>query len=174
MVARLTSFSIYLFDESEDLELGRAIRPFVRVTDTNGIANVLDPNATDVVKSVVSEDIWDLQISYLGYTAFSAADRETDPDLYYFAGTVKGKDTETIITTSTDGDQLLLDLKNRLIKQIDLNVVTLTGKFGGQGKADETLPIMGDRQVADQLPVGKYAVKISGFSVELRNFNGIL
>ncbi len=165
MVVRLSNFGIYLFKRAKESKTNRDIRQLIRVNDTKGEVDVLS-DASSADKSVISENIWDMQISYIAYDNFSEADRSTalDPAHHYFAGG----------STSQDQDALLQDLRERKLKQIDIAIVTLTDQFGGIGASDLTLPQIGDRYTADTLPDGKYGIKITYFTVEPRNFNIIL
>lgn len=170
MVARLTNFAIYLFDEAQDFQVGHDIRPMIRFSDTYGIKNILDASDEDVDKSVITEDIWDFQLSYIGYEDFKTADRDTvDPAHTYFAGMINH------ISTSNDPDALKEDLKDRLIRQINIDVLTLSPRLPGQGEYQmKTQPILGDHSLLLNLPDGKFFAKASRYSAELRNFSVIL
>jgi hypothetical protein len=165
MVARLSNFAIYLFKESVQSKTNRQVRQLIRVSDTKGAQDVLaDGSAAET--SVISENIWDMQIAYVAFEDFSQAQRTTafDPNHHYFAGG----------STSTDLDNLLKDIKERKLKQIDISIVTLTDTYGGLGETQASLPQLGDRISADTIPKGKFGLKVSSFSVEPRNFNIIL
>jgi hypothetical protein len=163
VVMRLTNFSIYLFRDSFNARWNRDVRQMIRISDTEGIADVLN-ESYDVDRSIISENIWDMQISYTAYSDFSSATRSTTPDRRFFGGT-------GTLTTHSD---LMLDILDRKLKQIDITVVTLTAGFGGTGATDKTLPIIGDRKTADSLPTGKYGVRITSFAVDPRNYSVIL
>jgi hypothetical protein len=164
MVVRLSNFAIYLFQDDVQSGTNRPVRQLIRVTDTMGVEDVLDDSIT-VEKSVISENIWDMQISYIGYDDFASADRTTtiESSHHYFAG-----GTSDVLV------DLLADLRNRKIKQIDIEIVTLTNEYGGGGETQTTLPQLGDRSSTDALPEGKFGVKVSSFTVQPRNFNIIL
>jgi len=164
-VVRLSSFSIYLFREllSTEPDRERNIRQLIRVTDTFGQGNVL-ADGVNVELSVISESIWDMQISYIAYADFSSADRTTpiDDTHHYFAGGA----------TSIDLAGLLTDIRMLSLKQIDLTIVSLTEEMPGRGErtADETrVPAIGD-QLPYPLPRGKFSHKIFSLSVEPRNY----
>jgi hypothetical protein len=164
-VVRLDSFSIYMFKEvahSMDDISDRLVRQFIRVTDCNGLEDALS-DGSDAVKSVISENIWDLQISYIAYENFKDADPTTDIDTahHYFAGG----------TTSQSKDDLLADLRDRNLKQLDFATISITDEYGGSGEFEKRLlPAIGDR-TPNYLPSGKYNYKIINFSLEPKNYN---
>ncbi|MCP5049940.1 MAG: hypothetical protein GY940_22425 [bacterium] len=163
LVIKLSNFAIYLFNEELDSATSRTVRQLVRVTDTGGKADVLGDESDLVEKSIVSEGIYDLQISYVTYDDFDSTNMTTavDPNYEYFAGGA----------TSSDAASLLQMMRELKLKQIDLAFVTITDEYGGGGKTTVTLPTLGDRSTADILPQGKYGLKISTFSVTPRNYN---
>lgn len=161
-VVRLANFAIYIFKETVESRTNRKIRQLIRISDTHGVQDVLNNTGADY--SVISENIWDLQISYMAYDNFSAANRSSTPDRKYFYSQ----------TSASDVNALINDLRGLKIKQIDMTVVTLTDLYGGPGSTQASLPVIGDRYAADTLPTGKYGLKISTYSVEPRNFNIIL
>jgi len=169
-VIRLSNFAIYLFEEDVNTKIGSKIRRLIKVTDTKGVIDVLGATYTDVEKSIISENIWDMQISYVAYTDFSTANRSTVPENahYYFAGG----------TSSASNIDLIADLRARRLKEIRVSLVTITDQYGGMRGKDYVqpkLPVLGDRTEADTLSAkGKFGVKISSFTVEPRNFNIIL
>lgn len=164
-VVRLDSFSIYLFKEvAHHLEdvTDRVVRQFIRVTDCFGQEDALSDGSSSV-KSVISENIWDLQISYIAYERFKEATPDTDIDNahHYFAG---GETSDVL-------DDLLVDLRARNLKQIDFATISITDDYGGSGEFEQKLlPAIGD-QVAYYLPGGKYNYKMVNFSLEPKNFN---
>jgi prepilin-type N-terminal cleavage/methylation domain-containing protein len=168
-VIRLTNFSIYVFRDIEDKKLSGAlgstqmIRQMIRITDTYGKT---DPLAKDsgAEFSVISENIWDMQISYIAYTDFKSAKPDTpiDPTHHYFAGG----------STSTDPSALMNDIRGRLLRQMDISIIAITDLLGGQGTktAGASLPPIGDNSY-NNLPDRKLSYKLFSFSVEPRNFN---
>lgn len=164
-VIRLTNFSIYLFREVTLPGPNRKIRQLIRVTDTKGQTNPLADGTTAEV-SVISENIYDMQISYIAYDDFSTAVRGTaiDPDHHYFA-----TDSSTNATLSN----LMIDIRARKLKQIDIDIVSITDDFGGKGEITLKAPALGD-QAAYNLPEGKYGIELSSISIDPRNFNIIL
>lgn len=164
-VIRLDSFSIYLFKEvahSMDDVSVRLVRQFIRVTDCFGFEDAL-MEGPDVEKSVISENIWDLQISYIAYENFKDANPDTEIDSahHYFAGG----------TTSQNEADLMNDLRARNLKQLNFTAISITDEYGGSGDFEERLvPAIGDR-VAYKLPAGKYNYKIINFSLEPKNYS---
>jgi prepilin-type N-terminal cleavage/methylation domain-containing protein len=162
MVVRLANFAIYLFRETVESRTNRNLRQLIRVNDTHGAIDVLSDANANI--SIISENIWDMQISYVVYQDFASATRSSDPDSRYYASQ----------SSPNDLNALLTDIRGLKLKQIDVTVVTLTDTYGGKGKLEDSLPIIGDRSVADTLPTGKYGLKITTYSVEPRNFNIVL
>jgi prepilin-type N-terminal cleavage/methylation domain-containing protein len=164
-VIRLDSFAVYLFKEVAhpfDSISDRLVRQFIRISDCMGEADVLG-DGSKAVKSIISENIWDMQISYLGYEHFDELTPETPIDKahYYFAGG----------TTNSSADDLVDDLRARRLKQVDISVIIMTDEYGGIGKfEDRFVPALGDR-IGYNLPDGKYSYKIVDFSIETKNYN---
>lgn len=167
-VIRLSNFSIYVFRDIEDTKLSAAfgstqmIRQMIRITDTYG---KVDPLAKDsgAEFSVISENIWDMQISYIAYADFKSANRHTiiDPNHHYFAGG----------GTSSDASALMTDIRGRLLRQMDISIIALTDLLGGQGKttAGGNIPPIGDH-ASNYLPARKLSYRLFSFSVEPRNY----
>lgn len=165
-VMRLTNFSIYILNQVADAKktrvsdaggtLYRDIRQLVRISDTQGDA---DPISTGRF-TVISENIWDMQISYTAYTLFP--DTTLGVTTEYFAGA----------TISDELDKLLYDIRMRFLKTININMVVLTGEYEGIAGEGESIRIPGFANEASYtLPKGKYGYKLMQFSVEPRNFN---
>lgn len=166
-VIRLTNFSIYLFSvvkhplyASDD----RVIRQLLRVYDTQGDGDVL-AQTSQAKMSIISEYVYDLQISYYAYTPgyFQNATPDTDPETnhFYYAGA----------GSSSDHSALLDDIRNRLLRRIHISIVTLTDDYAGSGEFDKKqLPALGDQQPYD-LPDGKYSYRILYLDIEPSNFN---
>lgn len=171
-VIRLTNFSIYLFRDVYDARLSGAlgstqfIRQMIRITDTLGSADPL-ADGSSAQYSVISENIWDMQISYIAYTDFAAASRSTalDPTHHYFAG--EG--------TSADASALINDIRSRFLRQIDITIIAVADFLGGRGELStaENIPPIGDNS-HHYLPERKMSYRLFSFSVEPRNFNIIL
>jgi prepilin-type N-terminal cleavage/methylation domain-containing protein len=172
-VIRLTNFSIYVFRDVQHPKLSsvsgspQIVRQMIRITDTFGAANPIDEDSS-AEYSMISENIWDMQISYIAYTNFSEADRHTtiDPTHHYFAGP----------GTSSDASALMDDIKGRLLKQIDISIIAIADELGGQGElsaAAKNIPTIGDNSNTG-LPNRKIGFRMFSFSVEPRNFNIIL
>jgi hypothetical protein len=171
-VIRLSSFSIYLFKEIPHPIYyymdQRMLRQFLRVSDTMGVADVLHSNAA--VVDVISENIWDMQITYRAYTEadFAAADPTTpiDPDHFYFG---------PADSSSNVLENLLDDIRGKFLKQFDITLVTITDEYGTQGKYDQgtmnhKIPPLGDSEEYNMDP-GRYGYKILALQIEPRNYN---
>lgn len=164
-VIRLDSFAVYLFKEVAhpiDGISDRLVRQFIRVSDFMGEADPLG-DGSKAVKSVISENIWDMQITYLAYENFDelTPDIDIDNTHYYFAGS----------TTNPSADDLVVDLRARRLKQVDISVITITDEYGGRGEfTDRLVPALGDG-ISYYLPPGKYNYKIVDFSIETKNYN---
>lgn len=171
-VIRLTNFSIYVFRDVQNAKLTsvsgspQIVRQLIRITDTKGEENPIDESSS-AEYSVISENIWDMQISYIAYTNFADADRHTsiDPTHHYFAGG----------STSSDTSALMEDIQARLLKQIDISIIAIADELGGQGEMSSAIniPDIGDNSNTD-LPNRKIGFRMFSFSVEPRNFNIIL
>ncbi len=168
-VMRLSSFSIYLFREIPHPVYyyveQRMLRQFVRVSDTMGIADVLN-NAAAVVDTI-SENIWDMQITYTAYADFAAADPTTpiDPVHFYFGP----NDSSNVL------ENLLADIRGKFLKQFDITFVTITDEYGVQGNYKQGtfihhIPAIADEAEYDMFP-GRYGFKILSLQIEPRNFN---
>ena len=160
MVVRLTSFSIYLFDTIFDANQNRDVQQLIRVTDTNGNGGVLESLAS-VEAHVVSENVWDMQISYVAYPGYPAdmATRNA-----YFAGG----------SSSTTLADLLTDIRTRVLKEVEVSFVVMSDEYRGtRGQRSLRVPAIGDRP-AYTLPLGKYSYKIYNYWIKPRNFNLVL
>lgn len=173
-VIRLSSFSIYLFKERWDdwhtQVLRRPIRQMIRVTDCLGVADVL-ASGSGAELNTISENIFDMQISYIGYSDFKTADRTTayEPSHYFFGH-------PSLSTGTLSG--LLTDIREKALKQLDITIVSITDQLGGRYTTEDStkvynIPAIGDR-VSYDLPRGKYTFKIMSISVEPRNYNIII
>lgn len=165
-VIRLTNFSIFLFREVITPGKDRNTRQLIRVTDTKGVSDVLDVKK-DADITIVSENIWDMQISYIAYEdkVFQTADRYTtpDPNHHYFAGGM----------TSSSLVNLLEDIRTKRLKQLDMTIVSITEELPGKGekiKGERQIPAIGD-QSAYYLPAGKYSYRLMTVSLDPRNYN---
>jgi hypothetical protein len=142
------------------------IRQMIRITDTLGTADPL-ADGSGAEYSAISENIWDMQISYIAYTDFAAASRSTtiDPAHHYFAGG----------STSADSSALLDDIRGRLLKQLDVNIIAVADFLGGRGELSTAanIPPIGDNSY-HYLPERKMSYRLFAFSVEPRNFNILL
>jgi prepilin-type N-terminal cleavage/methylation domain-containing protein len=168
-VIRLTNFSIYVFRDIEHSKLTNAygspqiIRQLIRITDTHGESDPL-ADGSDAEYSVISENIWDLQISYIAYTDFTTANRHTaiDPTHHYFAGG----------STSSDAAALLTDIRGKFLKQMDVTILAVADELGGQGEGSTAgnIPPIADNS-SNYLPDRKMSYRLFSFSVEPKNFS---
>jgi hypothetical protein len=158
-VIKLSNFSIYLIRQAFSTDLNRNIRQLVRVTDANNQGDVLATSTTAQV-SVVSENIWDMQISYTAYPNFP----DVTSKAVYFAGG----------SSSTSMTNLLIDIRSKLFKELTVNFVVLTDEYGGRGERTLTVPVFGDRPSDYTLPAGKFNYKMLSILIEPRNFNIVI
>lgn len=163
-VIRLTSFAIYIFKEVKHpqyAESERMVRQLIRISDTKGDADPL-AEYSQAVYSVISENIYDMQIAYRTYENFGevALDTTMDPNYHYFAGD----------GSSTDRSLLLTRIRQRQLKQLDINLVSTTDEYGGRGETSHKIPPIGDRDTYE-MPPGKYNLKILSLVIEPRNYN---
>lgn len=154
-VMRLADFSIYLVNERLDTAKGRKVRELVRVTDCAGRAAVLTDPSPDIIKGVITENVWDLQLSYTSYPNFPGVEDKTD----FFTS-----------SGSSDPDALLNAIRSKTFKEITVNVVALTDDYPGKGAIAYSLPPLADR-AATTLPSGKFNYKTYSFLIEPRNYN---
>jgi len=115
---RLSGFSIYLIKESYDSRQRRTVRQLFRVTDTKGIPDVF--NNETVEKSLVAENIYDMQIVYHSFTG-NRLENQTD----YF--------TRTPPNQSDDYLQLLADMNSKAFKEVTIFVVTISDELPSKG-----------------------------------------
>ncbi|HLP61883.1 MAG TPA: prepilin-type N-terminal cleavage/methylation domain-containing protein [Candidatus Deferrimicrobium sp.] len=165
-VIRLASFAIYVFQDMtySSPNGDRLIRQLVRVTDSKGEADVLLGTST-AEKSVISENIFDMQISYKTYESYqdfvnSTPSETPDPNFYYFGPT----------GTSSDLDALMGSIRRVLLKQVDISVVALSDDFSGKGDKINVVPALGD-ELGYNLPAGRYGYQIYSMSIDTWNFN---
>jgi prepilin-type N-terminal cleavage/methylation domain-containing protein len=167
-VVRLSDFSIYVFRDIGHPKLSengspQTIRQMIRISDAYGQSDPL-ANGSGAEFSVISENIWDMQISYIAYTDFATANRFTtiDPTHHYFAGG----------NTSYDSSALLTDIRSRMLKQVDITIIAIADELGGEGtnSAAGDIPPIGDNSYHN-LPNRKLSFRLFSFSIEPRNYN---
>lgn len=176
-VIRVTNFSIYVFRDIPHPKLSgvygspQIIRQMIRITDTYGQPDPL-ADGSGAEFSVISENIWDMQISYIAYTNFETANPDTgiDPNHLYFTQGSAYTDTYTALPF------LMEDIRARRLKQLDITIIAIADELGGKGEmsAAGKLPPIGDRSKDDpynSLPDRKMSFRLFSFSVEPRNFN---
>jgi hypothetical protein len=162
-VIRLAHFSIYLFREvPHKRKKSQMIRQMVRVTDAKGEADVLAMGSPAKV-SIISENIWDMQITYTSYGNFTERKPGEDTTAtHYFADPTGDSYTETM--------DLIKKIGNRKLKELNISIVSLSDEFSGKGDMRHYVPSLGD-QSPYYLPRGKYSFKILSMEIEPRNFN---
>lgn len=156
-VIRLIRFGIYMFKEKYDSKLQRNIRQLVRVANCMGAPDPLETLTDDQI-SIVSENIWDMQISYTGYPDF--------PEIT----TVDNYMSDSTNSSNTFMANLITALQNKEIKMVNIQFVVLTDEFGGEGDQVLTVPAIKDASEY-QLPRGKYSFRVYSLDIELRNYN---
>lgn len=172
-VIRLSNFSIYVFREVDHPKLvdeynyPQKIRQMIRITDTYGESDPLD-GTTAGEYSVISENIWDMQISYKAYANFAAASRGETPveaDNIYFAQDSSYTDPYTALNA------LMADIRKMAIKQVDVSIIAIADELGGKGELNTgEIPPLGDNTYND-LPQRKMNYRLFSFSVNPRNFS---
>jgi prepilin-type N-terminal cleavage/methylation domain-containing protein len=172
-VIRLTNFSIYVFREIvhpklvDEYGAPTMIRQMIRITDTKGVSDPL-ADGSDAEFGVISENIWDMQISYIAYGDFKAAELETDiePAHLYFTSGSSYTDTYTALPLLMD------DIRTRKLKQIDVTIIAIADELGGKGESSNAMniPKIGDNSYTN-LPARKISFRLFSFSVEPKNFN---
>lgn len=157
-VMRLADFSIYLVEEHDDIEKGRKVRNLVRVSDCHGKADVLADADPGIIKGVIAENVWDLQLVYTAYPDLS--DVITYPPVNYFTSGAPG--------TLAD---LLTALRVKTFKEIRVNVVALTDDYPGRGSITYPLPLLADNANDEKTITGKFSYKTYSFLIQPRNFS---
>jgi prepilin-type N-terminal cleavage/methylation domain-containing protein len=153
-VMRLSEFSIYLVQERYDDAKKRDVRELVRISDCHGKGDVLTNPDPFIVKGVIAENVWDMQLVYTAYPNFPDV---TVKDDYFTSG---GGNLADLLTA----------LRIKTMKEITVNVVVLTDDYPGKGTITYPLPLLADR-AATSLPAGKFNFKTFTFLVQPRNFN---
>ena len=162
-VIRLTNFSIYLFREvPHERKASQMIRQMVRVTDAKDEGDVLAMDSPAAV-SIISENIWDMQITYTSYGNFSNEKPGEDTTaIHYFADPDGDSTTETI--------DLIKKIGNRKLKKLNISIVSLSDEFRGKGEVRHRVPPLGDQNWY-YLPRGKFSFKILSLEIDPKNFN---
>ncbi|MCP4158412.1 MAG: type II secretion system protein, partial [bacterium] len=152
-ILRLSNFSIYLLRQVADSRalkmylpgniVSRDIRQLIRINDAKGFA---DPIVTGDY-SVISENIWDMQISYkFEYTTLGTEQE-------YFSDAISASDSVT------DFMQDLRDVKFKKLRLINVTFVVLSENLGGKGYWTLDIPDIYN-ETGYQLPPGKYRYKL--------------
>ena len=159
-VMRLTSFSIYLFNQIYDNRLKRSINRMFRITDAFGAGGTELLNS----QSIVSDNIFDMQLSYTFYTAFP----NNTPNYSFFETT-----TNPTLPSPYDTDTVYSLIQKKYLKEINVTIVVLTDEYGGKGETTLTIPAIKNQAEYD-LPGGKYNFKIYSFNIQNKNFNIVI
>ncbi|MCP4220097.1 MAG: prepilin-type N-terminal cleavage/methylation domain-containing protein [bacterium] len=161
VVIRLSNFGVYLFKVKPVIMAGteQSMRQMVRLNDAWGEADVL-ANWDDVDIDVLSDFVWDMQISYIAYDKIEDAypNMAVDPTHHYFGAS----------GTSASHEDLMTDLSNRKVTQVSVTFVAITGEYAGKGTTTHLVPAIGDHD-AYTTPEGKYGIKVFTFFVAPRN-----
>ncbi len=157
-VIRLTNFGIYLFDREFDTQLNRNINRLFRITDTGGVGGtaLLTNN-----QSIVSDNIFDLQLSYTFYTAFPNA----TPNYSFFASS-----TDPTLPAPYSTDTAYSLIQKKYLKEVDATIVVLTDNYQGKGAVPRTIPAIKNRP-GYTLPAGKYNYKLYDYNIQNKNYN---
>jgi hypothetical protein len=162
-VIRLANFSIYIFRNVVRPEISRTIRQLIRITDTHGIADVLA--AVSIIEgSVISENIWDMQIAYFAFPDFP----QKIPSNIYFHGGLSSSSTL----------DLLKDIRNKTLKELKVFTVLISDEYGITGRSVQaaahiTVPGIADRG-DESLPEGNYSFKTFELRVVPNNYNIVI
>jgi hypothetical protein len=159
-VMRLTSFSIFLFNQIYDNRMKRNINRLFRITDTLGDGTTAMLNT----QSVVSDNIFDMQLSYTFYTAVPA----TTPTYTFFETS-----TDPTLPSPYDTDTAFSLIQKKFLKEINATIVVLTDEYGGKGKFIRSIPAI-KNQPGFSLPSGKYNYKIYSYNIQNKNFNIVI
>ena len=155
-VMRLGDFSIYLVNERYDVAKKHNVRDLVRVSDCAGKFNVLVDTDPAILKGVITENVWDLQLAYTAYPNFP--DVTTKNDFFTSSG-------------SSDPDALLTAIRTKNLKEITVNVMALTDDYPGKGSVTYQLPLLADNANDEKTITGKFNYKTYSFLIEPRNYN---
>jgi len=159
-VMRLTSFSIYLFDQVYDNRLKRNVNRLFRITDAAGAGGAALLNS----QSIVSDNIYDMQLSYTFYTAFP-----NDTPNYSFFETATDPTPAAPLASETAYSLI----QKKYLKEINATIVVLTDEYGGKGSLTLTIPAIKNRP-SYTLPSGKYYFKIYSYNIQNKNFNIVI
>jgi prepilin-type N-terminal cleavage/methylation domain-containing protein len=164
-VIRLDNFAIYLFREVEDRRYDaeiRRIRQLVRVTDAMDDPDVLAESSL-AERSVISENIWDMQITYTVYDDFATATPDTTTGITeYFA--------DPYSTDPLEFNKLMTALQHLTFKKLNITIVSLSDEFSGEGEVKHRVPAIGDQNWYYLHP-GKFSMNILSMEIEPRNYN---
>jgi hypothetical protein len=154
----------------DDYGAPERIRQMIRITDTLGQADPLEDNS-NAEFSIISENIWDMQIAYKAYENFTgdtSINRHTDidPNHLYFTKGSAYSDTYSAFNA------LMQDIRDRKIKQIDVTIIAIADEMGGRGDRADTgnIPQIGDNP-SPYLPSRKLGYRLFSFSVEPKNYS---
>ncbi len=157
-VIRLNNFSIYLVNDKHEL---------FRVTDTKGNADITAKKA-DIVGGAIAENIMDMQIVYKAYNDFP---NPTDIDRFYSIQKVEGG-IQNKPDDQVNNTLLFNDIRNKLMKEINISFVVKTGDYDGKEKLKTKIPSLGDRPAREIDE--RYTTRVYSLDVELKNYSIIL
>lgn len=160
-IIRLTDFSIYMFKSIYNNMIKRNIYQMVRINDTKGIADALNNDL--VTKSIVSENIFDMQISYTAWPLFPVENPK-----YVFL-----EATPPSLSDPFTADNVYSMLAKKYVKQVNVTFLMLTDEYGTGGKRSLSVNAVNDRPTYS-LPAGNYNFQIITFNVQPKNFNIVI
>lgn len=162
-VMRLTDFSIYLFDRVYDAQKKRNINRMYRITDSGGVGTsaLLSSSA-----SIVSDSIFDMQISYAFYTDFP------NPTPVY---TLKEASSDPTLPAPYASETIFSLIQKKMLKEINATIVVLTDEYGGSKHGLPALSVPATKnRPAYSLPTGKYRYRMYSYNIQNKNFNIVL
>jgi hypothetical protein len=159
-VMRLSNFAIYLFDQVYDNMQLRNVNRLFRITDT------LDVGGTTLLssQSVVSDNVYDMQLSYTFYTSFPTA----TPKYVFFE-----TDSDPTPAAPFSSETAYSLIQKKYLKEINVSIVVLTDEYGGAGEITREIPAIKNR-ASYELPAGKYNFKLFSYSIQNKNFNIVI
>jgi hypothetical protein len=156
-VMRLTNFAIYLFNQVYDNRLKRYVNRLFRITDTQGDGSTALLNS----QSIVSDSIYDMQLSYTFYTDFPHA-----------MPTYTALD-DSSYTSLPSPETVYSMIQKKFLKEINVTIVVLTDEYGGAGKTNLKVPAI-KNNAGYSLDAGKYNFRIFSYMIQNKNFNIVI
>jgi hypothetical protein len=119
-------------------------------------------------QSVVSDSIYDMQLSYTFFTDFPNSGAGT-------TGTFLETAANPVLNSPYNSETVYGLIQKKFLKEINATIVVLTDEYGGsKGNMPAlSLPTIKNRP-GYALPAGKYKYKIFSFIVQIKNFNIVI